>query len=648
MGCTSSQVIDGKRLLEVCAVGQIEEVRRLLQMGVDIDYQDQREGWTALINACRYAESPELVHLLLTNKPKPKLDAQNMDGDTALMWAVYKGSKEIVQELLTAGASYSITNNNQRTALTMTTAEGNGTKEIIEQHKQHCEEIVESFGTMKSSELAKLIASGDYWSNIKNHTGQTLLMMAVIQGDEAKVDILLTAGVDLEKKDKNGCTALHLAVQSADLSKLREAEAAQKKRVMSPRFFGGGQNINVEVSDPHQIILDKLLQVGAFVNAVDNDGSTALSKAVEKRYESAYNSLFKHNADANIKDKEGIPPLMKAFNAGSDDVVLALLNHGATPNFSVRNTAPILLQAVASGNITIVNALLTAQVNLEEKDTDGATALIKAVECPNGDIFKKLLEAGAKVNAKNNDKENALLKAVEKDKIEFVRLLLEHNSQCNETDEYGFTPLTKAFHKKFFGIAKLLLQHGADPNIFDEDSPSLLFQAVGARRRSTLKLLLEAKANVNYQDKKGDSALSKALQDNDTEAANMLLDHHATVELKHVILSMGMQNQKLTNRLKEVQGSASGPAVQNTREPNILPSPANSDTGKYFDENPATEGIYTSPPKQNRTSMTFGKKRRNPGQPPKNPPKGQTSKSDQNTSFGLEGLCSKFFVCVEK
>jgi hypothetical protein len=102
------------------AVNQHESlamVTALIQAGADVNspYDDYRH--TALFLACArgYKDS---VKLLLA-QPGIKLDAINMDGETALMAAVENGHAEIAELLLKAGASVSITDQRGETATSL-------------------------------------------------------------------------------------------------------------------------------------------------------------------------------------------------------------------------------------------------------------------------------------------------------------------------------------------------------------------------------------------------------------------------------------------------------------------------------------------------------------------------------------------------
>jgi ankyrin repeat protein len=144
------------------------------------------------------------------------------------------------------------------------------------------------------------------------------LRLAASNGHRHAVQSLLSAGVNVDSKDKNSKTALMLA---------RDAEIA-----------------NV------------LLSHGADVNGKDEDGKTPLMLA---RDAEIANVLLSHGADANARDKYGQTVLMLARDP---EIVRASLSHGADVNakgiHDYDYQFDALTDAVIDGNPEIVELLL--------------------------------------------------------------------------------------------------------------------------------------------------------------------------------------------------------------------------------------------------------------------------------------------------
>lgn len=90
--------LDG--LFNLARNGHVEELREMLESGVPLDILNAR-GDSLLIIAT-YAQQPEVVSMLLALNART--DQVNSMGQTAISCAVFRNDKEILEQLLTAGA----------------------------------------------------------------------------------------------------------------------------------------------------------------------------------------------------------------------------------------------------------------------------------------------------------------------------------------------------------------------------------------------------------------------------------------------------------------------------------------------------------------------------------------------------------------
>ncbi len=111
-------------LIEACAYSTIEEVRRLLDEGADLDAIDGR-GTTALITAASKNRC-DIVSLLVDRGAA--IDQKDKNGRTALMAASAHGYEELTGFLIVHGADPHIMDNSGQTAEQM--AEFHGARKI--------------------------------------------------------------------------------------------------------------------------------------------------------------------------------------------------------------------------------------------------------------------------------------------------------------------------------------------------------------------------------------------------------------------------------------------------------------------------------------------------------------------------------------
>ncbi len=100
--------------------------------------------------------------------------------------------------------------------------------------------------------------------------------------------------------------------------------------------------------------------------------------------------------DINAVDEDGNTALMLAASLAKIDIVKALLNAGADVNMKNKKHNTVLIIAAWHGQINMVVALLAKGADVSVKDKYGNTALkIATVIRVNKEIARMLLKAGA-------------------------------------------------------------------------------------------------------------------------------------------------------------------------------------------------------------------------------------------------------------
>jgi ankyrin repeat protein len=90
-------------------------------------------------------------------------------------------------------------------------------------------------------------------------------------------------------------------------------------------------NYSVVLFEQHDIDVRQLLAENkAAMYAVDDNGFTWLSRAVQNGHEPAVQRLFEHGASVNTVDRHGLTPLLHAIVG--HNIVLQLVEHGASVN----------------------------------------------------------------------------------------------------------------------------------------------------------------------------------------------------------------------------------------------------------------------------------------------------------------------------
>ena len=224
--------------------------------------------------------------------------------------------------------------------------------------------------------LELLLAKGaDH--NIPGLDGRTPLHHAA-SIHEILVDILLKAGADIEAKDHNLCTPLHLSSRTTDRLLLHGANPRAKDLNQATPLHYAAQ------SKFHYDNISSLVKANADVNALDKTGLTPLHWAAKTHNDGAVKALSRAGADPNIVDNRGGTPLHYAAHTypGLRAYVLSLLvKANADVNALDRTLSTPLHWAAEMGNARAVQELLRAGADPEVVDNYGMTALhVAAIE----------------------------------------------------------------------------------------------------------------------------------------------------------------------------------------------------------------------------------------------------------------------------
>ena len=237
---------DSKGETPIMWIRSTEVTKALIKAGADVNRFGN--GHTALIEAAKYIDDPEMINVLV--KAGAEVDTRGEEkgielGRTALMWAAEKNSAEIVNALLKAGANVNLAD------------KGNGETPLMIAASNNTLDVVN----------ALLKAGADV--NFRNNMGWTVLTTAAYNKTTDGPDIiraLIKAGADVNARDRAGQT---------------------------PLMFAARFNRNPEV-------INALIDGGA-EDLTDNEGKTALVHAKEMGTPAIVDALMK--AGAYIPEK---------------------------------------------------------------------------------------------------------------------------------------------------------------------------------------------------------------------------------------------------------------------------------------------------------------------------------------------------------
>jgi ankyrin repeat protein len=223
----------------------------------------------------------------------------------------------------------------------------------------------------------------------------------------------------------------------------------------------------------------KLIKDHADVNALANDGSSALLWAAFRSDVEMAKALLTAGAAVDAANHYGVTPLLQASRNGDIEVMRALLDAGAEPTRWHAEGETPLMAAARTGHLDAVQLLLSHGSFVNAADPfQEETALMWASAEGHLDVVKALLTAGADPNVKAHvstitERKNAdhpsggftaLMFAVRNGHEDVVRALIAGGADVKLTNADGATATIIAIANDRFDLAKELLDLGADPN----------------------------------------------------------------------------------------------------------------------------------------------------------------------------------------
>lgn len=432
-------------LADAAQKGDMDAVRKLIQDGVDV------------------------------NEPQ-------IDGATALHWAVNEDDDAMAEFLLEAGANANAINRVGAPPILSAAINGN-------------------------TEMLKLLLEAGADPNMKvSATGDTPLMLAARTGVPAAVQLLLDKGADVNAREDWGWTTpimWAVAEDHADVTQMlidRGANLEARTKYIPPDtgrgfegalprerrseevgavIFASGEltPLLIAARDGRMATTKVLVEAGADVNAIAADGKNALGLAIFNGSYDIADYLVDAGSDVNQSDAQRFTPLFWAVERR---------NMETAPNFPwvvTQDPLPLIEKMLQKGADPdwLVNNTPRARMRGGSPRIVFATALMRAAFSADLELVNLLLQHGADPGIKSSDNETTLAAAAglgwvhgfHKDRslanrLEIIKILVEqHDADVNWQDNYGISPLMVAGNLGDIPIIQYLIDKGADLGAYD-------------------------------------------------------------------------------------------------------------------------------------------------------------------------------------
>ena len=262
-------------------------------------------------------------------------------------------------------------------------------------------------------------------------------------GQIDKLKELIESGVNLDARDSEGNTALHIAQMW--MPHLKDKD-----------FYA---------------ITEVLVEQGADTNAVNKYGETPIFLAASEGFYEVVVLLHENGARLDVRNDEGFNPL-----------------HNISKKLADAPTDVKLLIERGGKKVVITDPDEIREITGSHPD-DETLGYIRTA--------KYLIENGMNVNQKNKEhNQSPLFHASDEGIAEIVAMILDVNhDDVNHHDVFGLTPLSYA-SRRHFNVVKLLVEAGANPNEQDEYGFTPLHEAAENDSLDILKYLIKNGGDV--------------------------------------------------------------------------------------------------------------------------------------------------------
>ncbi|GIY82396.1 ankyrin-3 [Caerostris darwini] len=396
-------------------------------------------------------------------------------------------------------------------------------------------------------------------------------------------DILINEKVNINFKDSNGFTALHLGALFGNLSFV---EYCIQKSVCDINVKNNEGETPLHLASRRNFlhVVSFLIDKGAEIEAKDINGHTALYLACINNYKDVVHILSNKQTKDKLDYKERIQLLLKAVTKGYNDIVNILFENTEFDMAELQNEYHLLHEAIINGHKIIVENvlkrgfqinsvwdsytplhvavkfnhrsiaqfLLSRGANPKEepiqKNKEGRTPLYSAVIAKNIEMVETLLnaEAGAFIIDNNKSRFAAikmLIKAKENDftinrgsllhlsaavgSLEMTKYFVDNEADIHAKDRTGFKPVHVAIINGFKNIVEFYLDHGIHVSDLRCDHLTLLHLAAQTGKSNVFELLIERSADVNAVSIDGSTPIHVAAENGFKDIVGILLHNGA-------------------------------------------------------------------------------------------------------------------------
>ena len=346
------------------------------------------------------------------------------------------------------------------------------------------------------------------------------LHKAVLEGNYNHLCKIAEKGKGLNRFNKSGFTALHLAAERSDMEAVKVLLAA-----------GADANIRAKTElqqlPIHQAVLAKrinadiisiFLREGDDINARLSNGETPLYISLQytensptEKFLNIKNApiarfLIEEGAAVNSQTTSGWTPLMRAVSKNNDAILPLLLAKGADTTIVSKEDDTALYLAVRERNAEAVALLLRNNANPNSPERLDKLPLLTALRTRQWNIAKKILPYQSRML----DPGAVFELSIVSDDAEFITSLLRKGYDPKVKKEDGLSPLHFSAMRGTLNIIDLFLANGLDIQDVDNAGRNPLYYAVFNKHEAAARYLINKGSKIAKVTSSGEESSTSA------------------------------------------------------------------------------------------------------------------------------------------
>lgn len=325
----------------------------------------------------------------------------------------------------------------------------------------------------KSGNLAKVqeLISGGLDPETSDSSDRTIAMIAAQNGKFKVVDYLLDLDVNPNRKDKKGYTLMHIL-------------AASKSKDAVP-------------------VTEKAIEQRGSINLVMGKGDTPLSLAI-KNGNADMVRLFLEKGDCTPDSTVyRMPIALYAYSEGRAEVMKIIVEKGAKLETYSSNGYTLLNYAVKKNDLATVQYLASKGASLETT-YNSMTPLLYSVQLGNYKVMQFLIDSGADVTRTDQEGMSVLhILAAGKNNGKTISGMNIPDKLLNKKDREGRPPIVVAVINKRWDSVKALTDKGADTGYTDTEGRSLLFMSLEGGSYETVSMFMDKGLSITRANSRG-------------------------------------------------------------------------------------------------------------------------------------------------